>query len=107
MNIYIAGPYAARIELLKEKGKLESQGHTVTSRWLLGLHDGVDPTICAKDDLEDIDCAQKLVIYLDKGPGTRGGMYVELGYAIARNKEIEIVGSPTNVFTHLFWTEQS
>lgn len=101
MRIYVAGPYVARESLLQTKSEIEAHGHEVTSRWLLGSHDDLAPIICATDDLEDIERADALILFLDRGPGSRGGMYVELGYAIAKGKKVILVGERTNVFTWL------
>jgi nucleoside 2-deoxyribosyltransferase len=48
-------------------------------------------------DLDDIDRAEIFVMFTDT-PSTSGGRHTELGYAIARERVIFIVGPRENIF---------
>jgi nucleoside 2-deoxyribosyltransferase len=113
MKIYLASRYERREELCIYKTILESFGYISTSRWLLGNHGmlkGVDPESSAKknaqfakEDLEDINKADFVLLFTDP-PKTilkGGGMFVELGYAVARYIPVIIVGPRENVFCYL------
>ena len=104
-TFYLAGSYSARKRLYAESRILTgATGIRCTSRWLKGLHDGVKPKKCAQDDIEDVEAAVVFILYLDK-PSTTGGMWVELGLALAQHKEIYIIseGEAGNAacFAHL------
>jgi hypothetical protein len=57
----------------------------------------------AQEDLNDIDLANTFVLFTDEPIKVwkAGGMFVELGFALAHNKEIIIVGPRENVFCYL------
>jgi hypothetical protein len=48
-------------------------------------------------DLDDIDRAEIFIMFTDT-PSTSGGRHTELGYAIARERVIFIVGPRENIF---------
>lgn len=111
MKVYLAARFSRLPELIEYKYDLETyDGIAVTSRWLLGGHEFVgipDDEIAiehqaqfARDDLEDIEAADMVVCFTEpsrSGPA-RGGRHVEYGYALARGKDILIVGHRENVF---------
>ena len=110
MKIYFAGRYGRRVELLKYAAALNASGHAVTSRWLRGAHESKDATPTeaeaagwAKYDLEDIDTADAVIAFTEApdNPHGRGGRHVELGYAIAKDKRIFVVGHRENIFCNL------
>lgn len=89
--------------------QLEKRGIHVTSRWLqeneplqaqMGDHDADFYSRTARVDLDDIDAADSILFFAeDPLVGTpRGGRHVEFGYAIARNKFIDVVGPAENIF---------
>lgn len=101
MKIYIAAPYPCREEAVDVMRWLESQGHTVTSRWLTDSEDISDTS--ANQDLEDIRDAHLLLALNSAGWESlgSGGRHVELGYALALGKSIVLVGFRSNIFHYL------
>lgn len=116
MNVYFAGRFSRREELLGYKEALEQMAPdygaeiTVTSRWLLGGHEwsgtadeDVPVAECARfaeEDLADLRRANVIVCFTESprsGPA-RGGRHVEMGYALAMQKPILCVGYRENVF---------
>ncbi len=118
MKIYLASRYSRRLEMCELKCRLESLGHTVTSRWLLGGHQwngdaketidqyesGGMPVMavrCAQDDINDIRAADTVIAFPDppREPSTsRGGMHVELGFALGLGKRVIVCGIRQNFF---------
>lgn len=82
-------------------GQLESLGHVITSRWLTQLDENGDEW--ARNDLADVDAADVLLAMnpVDWERGGTGGRHVELGYAIAREKQVVLWGRRSNIFHHL------
>lgn len=121
--VYLASRYSRREELQGYAQQLAAMdGFSCTSRWLTGEHDWAETQInqhgerdpaaisplaqqYAIDDLADIDIAQGFVVFTDppgqNGPRARGGLHVEFGWALSRNKDLLVVGPRTNVFYHL------
>lgn len=111
-KIYLAARYERLSELSEYREKLQSLGYIVTSRWLNGEHicESAKPEMIAdlnrdyaEIDLLDIDRSDTVILFTDK-PKTvlkGGGMFVELGYAIACSKNIVIVGPRENIFCFL------
>lgn len=131
MKIYLASRYSRRLELCDYRETLRTLGHEVTSRWLDGSHqisdngtpigeDGeslvefVQSDAAAQlrqhfatEDLADIDAADVLVAFTEppRSSASRGGRHTELGYAIAKDTRIIIVGPRENVFCWLPWID--
>lgn len=121
-HIYIASQYSNR-EMIKKMivPVVEQLGMDVTSRWLTTPESSVsdqDKTInnqkwldhcnkMAPIDLEDIDRAHS-VLFVPDDYNSTGGMWVELGYALAKGKIIIWYGQQlANVFavkSHFFCT---
>lgn len=111
MKIYLAAAYGRREEMLEVAKVVEAAGHTVTSRWIQGLHDTppagaeVDSPEhqrwCANDDLADIWMADCIINFTGGGNKSRGGRHVEFGFGIALELRLLIVGECENVFHHL------
>jgi nucleoside 2-deoxyribosyltransferase len=108
VNVYLAARYSRRLELCGYAAELESAGHRVTSRWLLGnhqaeneqLHRGAEAERFAAEDLADVRAAA-LVVAFTEAPRTsnsRGGRHVEFGYALGIGIAVVIVGPRENVF---------
>jgi nucleoside 2-deoxyribosyltransferase len=106
MKIYLAGRYDRRVELLGYAGQL-GRRHLSTARWLTGAHEGAtDPETllrCAKEDMEDIERSDVLVVFTeDPSVGqTSGGRHVEMGFAMGIDVDVVVVGPIENVFHHL------
>ena len=111
MKIYIAAPWQYRSHAILLMTKLVEKGHEVTSSWLVVDDDSADglPTSLegadkyARADLNDVEAADMLVAINPKefaNAGT-GGRHVELGYAIARGKQIVLFGERSNIFHSL------
>ena len=110
MKIYLAASYSRRQEMLGYAEQLRADGHTVTARWILGLHD--DPSIseqqCAEDDVADILDAECTISFTEVPTSgrKRGGRHVEFGIALTRGQRLVLVGPRENVFHHLHQVEQ-
>jgi len=125
VKIYLASRYSRREELCVYRTALESAGHEVTSRWLNGAHqiapDGTplnaerekqfedmsDPRGAAlrqsflQEDMADVARAELVIAFTEQpraDGGSRGGRHVELGLALAWQKQIFVVGPRENLF---------
>ena len=102
LGVYIAAPFQLRHFGEVARSGLLSMGLISTANWLdQNTDDWSDKA--ARIDLEDIDRATVFLLinppeWAQKGTG---GRHVELGYAIARHKDIIIWGERTNVFHSL------
>jgi hypothetical protein len=108
-TIAFCARYARQEELHEFSFEAENMGYRVTSRWLDTWKD--DNTLSDRDkarvsleDLNDIDHAQTVVLFLDP-PGTpgadRGGRFIEFGWAMRDTTKRLIVVGPReweNVF---------
>lgn len=109
------------------RSELEQRGHSVTARWLNGIHqvegltdENADTIVIpnpvaegfAIDDAEDIVAADALIAFTEepRSKGTRGGRHWELGFAsglrfknwpFAKSPRIYLVGPLEHVFTAL------
>ena len=110
---YLAGRFDRKAEIARYADDLRTIGSTVNARWLTGAHDhttegcltGDQLIQYASEDLEDIDAADALVLFLEHPNAgyLSGGRHVETGYAIARGKAIYLVGfAKENVFHALY-----
>ncbi len=93
MKVYLAHNYAAK-EILKDHvvPLIEARGHFVTSRWI--KEDMTDPLLSAVADLEDIDSASAIILYVDNEGNRPGkGKYFELGYAMRAGKRCILLGN--------------
>lgn len=108
MKIYLAHNFKARWWLRDYKVLLEKMGHTVTSRWLIQNYPAnrtcEEEQKFALEDLEDIDEADALILFVDQYEDTPGkGKFMEFGYALAKGKEIYLHGQDvrSSVFYYL------
>lgn len=110
MNVYLAARFGRRPELVQYADELESNGITVSSRWLRGDHEwsvkddeAIPVSIQARfaqDDIDDLMAADVVVCFTESpriGPA-RGGRHVEAGYALAMRKQVICVGYRENIF---------
>lgn len=124
MKLYLAAPYAGREILKGELPFWEDLGAEITCGWVKGTRplgastygisiDSTDDEVTAHAnmDLEDIDKADAVVQYtanylrgLDPSLHDQkhnlhsGGRHVEVGYALAREKPVLILGESENIF---------
>lgn len=129
-NIYLAARYSRRLELCGYRAELEMLGHNVTSRWLNGDHqisdagtpigesgealvegdDGSNSELAARlrehfaqEDIADIERSDVFIAFTEppRSTASRGGRHVELGFALALNMPVYVVGHRENVFCWL------
>ncbi len=102
LSIYIAAPFQLRQQAIFLMTALEQLGFTVTASWLR-VQDMPDCDASARMDLADVDRAHVLLALnpADWGTVGTGGRHVELGYAIAKGKQVILLGARSNVFHHL------
>lgn len=121
LNIYLAGRYGRRSEMMDYASDLTDKGHIVTSRWLDGAHEndetarayeaGGNPVGAAQfalDDVNDVLRASVVISFtevprptsnvVDAWRASRGGRHVEFGMALALHKRVIVVGPRENVF---------
>lgn len=106
-RVYLAARYDRRLEMLGRADELERLGYVVTSRWVQGLHEGAtEPDVlgrCAREDLADIIDSDIFITFTESAAigHTSGGRHVEMGYALACDLWVIVVGPPENVFHHM------
>lgn len=107
MRVYLAGRFSRKAELRGYAYDLSRVGIEVDARWLQnGFHEesaspGVEQRF-AVEDLEDVKRADVFVIFTEaEGTYTRGGRFVEMGYALALGKPVIVIGRKENIFVRL------
>lgn len=113
-TIYLASRFSRKRELQGYAHRLDAIGLMVTSRWLgdgahewTGVPDHEIPPVAqaafAREDIEDIEKADLFVLFTEPvgQHGTRGGRFVEFGYALALGKRCVVIGPHENVFCHV------
>lgn len=102
-SFYLASIYQRRDELKGYTEKLESMGHTVTSRWIKEDFDDTDWYHQTKVDIMDIDACDIFVVFTEeKGTMGRGGKDYESGYAFGVKKPSILVGPVQHQFYTLY-----
>lgn len=110
VKVYLASQFGRQKELRGYRDELESADIRVTASWLDEESSDSDSTKFAKyaeHDLYDIEQCDVFVLFTGEPYfGTvkqiaRGGRHVEMGYAMAHNKTIVIVGPRENIFHYL------
>ena len=102
LGVYIAAPFPLRHDAIVARSGLLSMGLISTAHWLDQDQEEWNDD-WARIDLADIDRATVFLLINPpewKHKGT-GGRHVEFGYAVARHKDIVILGERTNVFHSL------
>jgi hypothetical protein len=117
-TFFLSSCYERRAEMLALAAQIETAGHSVSSRWLLGGHENADGSPpepwqraqWAAEDLTDLDRATELVYVSGCGMGCashpRGGRHVEFGVALALRKIVHLIGPRENIFHHLGWVRR-
>ncbi len=111
MKVYLAAAYSRRLHMREIAKSLIEAGHSITSQWIWTDWTGIDREATAvpsehrmewlSSDLEDIgrcDCIVNFSQMEGMEGGKRGGRHVELGYAMALNKHLVLVGPPEHLF---------
>ena len=98
---YLAAPYDCRGRAA-DAARLVSEisGWRCTSSWIDGNHPGSTRREQAENDLRDVRAAAAVVLWLPKA-STSGGLWFEMGYAVAMGKPVIVVpcaGVPLPVF---------
>lgn len=104
-RVYLAAAFRRQSELSNYAAWLNDIEIDVTSRWLNEPESPAKPNVeAAMDDLTDIDRADTVISFTEPPDTTaspRGGRHVEFGYALAKGKEVWVVGHRENIFHHL------
>lgn len=109
LSLYLASRYSRREAIVSYAEVLMGFGFNITSRWIRGshqaeneqLHAGSVAEQFARDDLRDLEDADELILFTDPPRAahpSRGGQWVEMGYALGRGIPVTIVGQHANVF---------
>lgn len=121
MKIYIAAPFAARNVAMTTAFTLEDAGHEITSKWhgsTRDIHVGTVGISPESDDAEVLEHALADLADIDRCDAVlhltgsycselvnvplhwlhTGGRHVEVGYAIAKGKDVHLIGEPENIF---------
>ena len=119
-KIYLSAPYGRRDEMVPYAEELRNAGNLITSNWIYGDHDLVDPehrrhwtTDLGTDDAVDPEAqpiaiedyrtlveATTIVFFSEKpsNPTPRGSRHVEFGIALSLDMEILVIGPRENLF---------
>lgn len=114
MHIYIASRYSRFPEMQQHAHVLESEGHTVTSRWIRGQH-SLDESLnrgqsdevrenFAIEDIEDLTKSDIVLSFTETvlvpagDRPSKGGRHVEFGMGVALNKRMVNIGPREHVF---------
>lgn len=101
-KIYMAARYVRREEMEALVPAVEAAGWQVNARWVFGEEEknGMSASDISAMDLEDVETSDALVIFTHprSEPQPGGGRFVEMGYAMALNKDIYVIGPVENVF---------
>jgi nucleoside 2-deoxyribosyltransferase len=100
VTVYIAAPYEERKQANRVRVRLAAQSIACSSRWLTDDGSATLSHEWARADLDDVRAADALLAlnppaYHQRGSG---GRHVELGYALALDKPILVVGERSNIF---------
>jgi nucleoside 2-deoxyribosyltransferase len=113
-SVYLAAQYKRREEIAEYAAQLRSMKVQVTSTWLTETW---SPSIQMKEvperelrnialqDIRDIDEADSFIFFAEdqNQQPPRGGRHVEFGYALAKGKQMFVIGAKENIFHHLPW----
>ena len=107
MKVYLAGSWSDQPRITGYAAALRRRGWTIASTWHQpGKPDTArlpEPEVArdmAAIDLAGIDATDLVVVFTDV-PSTTGGLHVEMGYALGRDKPLILVGPIVNVFGYL------
>jgi NTP pyrophosphatase (non-canonical NTP hydrolase) len=104
-RIYLSASFVARDEMRAVRGQLQARRFDVTSRWLDFEWTTGDDATTAQIDLDDLEESDLCMVFTEWN-SSRGGMFVEMGYALASAKPIVVIGPRPNNFFHLEMVKQ-
>lgn len=102
-KVYVASLFSEIEESKKRALRLqEALGWEPVSSWVFGGEEGLSRTQIAVKDIREVEQCDVLVVFSHpRGePKPGGGRWVEFGYAMAKGKQVFVVGPYENVFTH-------
>lgn len=104
MKYYLAArfPRRAEMERIAKKINKAMPDAECVARWVFGGEEGLNRMQIANLDLHDVNRADTLIIFTHpRGePHPGGGRFVEMGYALAKQKRVIVIGDYENVFCH-------
>ncbi len=100
MKVYIAALFSRKDEMAGYADQMKRYGVDVVARWVYGGEEGLTRPEIALLDLEDVDKADVVVSFtMPHGTMTSGGgRHVEFGYALAKGKQVHLIGERENIF---------
>lgn len=94
-KVYLSGSYSDKLVLTMKASELVTADVFITSRWLFRTEAAVKTSSewreVGMEDLEDIESADTFIL-VTGAPSTGGGLFVELGYALAKGKRVVVIG---------------
>lgn len=101
-KIYLAALFSRRAEMEGIADSLKICGFEIVARWVYGGEGGLSREQIALLDIEDVNKSD-IVVSFTQPHGTAnpgGGRHTEFGYALAKGKELVVVGDREQVFHH-------
>ena len=105
-RFYIATRFRNKSHGLEIAHKLETAyGMACTARWLVRKEktdpDNATRNAYAVEDFDDIRHSQIVIVLTENCEAVPGGMWVEMGFALALNKAVFVYGPQINIFCGL------
>lgn len=99
-NTYLAAKYSRREEMEALVPFFNKLGYDIIARWVFGNEEGLSAQDVCDLDLDDVKSSDMVIVFTHerKTPQPGGGRFVEMGYAMALNKKMIIIGPIENVF---------
>jgi hypothetical protein len=103
MRIYTAARWGRKEEMAEVATALESDGHTVTARWVRDGEKGLPRECTSLMDMGDVAACDVLLSFTEpKGSyNAGGGRHTEFGMAYVLGKKCVNVGDHEQIFHHL------
>lgn len=106
MKIYLAGKWEERYKIKEYMGRLQKQGHTITCDWFhhdTEFLDNVGKTQVAREDFAGATTCNILIFIAETVGLKYTGSLVEMGGALAMNRQVAVVGHGIDhcLFIHL------
>ncbi len=96
-RVYIASAFINRRKVNAWAWELEKQGYKVVSTWHYESDVEGDRRFrkYAERDVEELEMSDTLILFTENHDDSQGGMWVELGYALAKGMKIVVIGPMT------------